>query len=56
MHDLGFFRPEQKEVIQMMYGSDAEEYLLLLESLGDFMEKEVEPAAREVDLKAEFPN
>jgi len=55
MHDLGFFRPEQKEVIQMMYGSDAEEYLLLLESLGDFMEKEVEPAAREVDLKAEFP-
>src|SRR3989441_5124009 len=55
MHDLGFFRPEQKEVIQMMYRSDAEEYLLLLESLGDFMEKEVEPAAREVDLKAEFP-
>ncbi len=39
----------------MMYGSDSEEYVLLLESLGDFMEKDVEPAAREIDLKARFP-
>src|SRR6266852_2591796 len=39
----------------MMYGSDSEEYFLLLESLGDFMEKEVEPAARDIDLKATFP-
>jgi len=52
---MGFFRPEQKETIEMMYGSKAEEYNLLLESLGDYFEKEIEPRAREIDLKAEFP-
>ncbi len=52
---MGFYRPEQKEIIDMMYGSAAEEYNLLLESLGDFFEKEIEPTAREIDLKAEFP-
>jgi len=31
----------------MMYGSASEDYLLLLESLGDFFEKEIEPTARE---------
>ncbi len=39
----------------MVYGFAAEEYLLLLETLGDFMEREVEPTAREIDLKARFP-
>ncbi len=52
---MGFYRPEQKEIIDMMYGSAAEEYNRLLESLGDFFEKEIEPRAREIDLKAEFP-
>ena len=40
----------------MMYGSQSEEYILLLESLGDFFEKEVEPTAREIDVKAKFPS
>ncbi len=52
---MGFFRSEQKELIQMMYGSASEDYILILESLGDFFEKEIEPTARQVDLKAEFP-
>src|SRR6266516_3840818 len=52
---VGFFGPEQKELVQMMYGSASEDYLLLLESLGDFFEKEIEPTARQTDLKAEFP-
>ncbi len=52
---MGFFRGEQRETIEMMYGSDAAEYNLLLESLGDFFEKEIEPTARDIDLKAEFP-
>ncbi len=52
---MAFFRGEQREAIEMMYGSDAAEYNLLLESLGDFFEKEIEPTAREIDLKAEFP-
>ncbi len=53
---MGFFRPEQKDTIEMMYGLAAEEYNLLLESLGDFFEKEIEPRAREIDLKATFPS
>ena len=52
---VGFFGPEQKELVRMMYGSASEDYLLLLESLGDFFEKEIEPTARQTDLKAEFP-
>src|SRR6267143_1337600 len=52
---VGFFGPEQKELVQMMYGSASEDYLLLLESLGDFFEKEIEPTAQEIDVKAEFP-
>src|SRR5712692_10454573 len=52
---VGFFGPEQKELVQMIYGSESEDYLLLLESLGDFFEKEIEPTARQIDLKAEFP-
>ena len=52
---MPFFRNEQKNLIQMVYGFAAEEYLLLLETLGDFMEKEIEPTAREIDLKARFP-
>src|SRR5438270_636562 len=52
---VGFFGPEQKELVQMMYGSASEDYLLLLESLGDFFEKEIEPTARQIDVKAEFP-
>src|SRR6266516_4171103 len=51
---VGFFGPEQKELVQMMYGSASEDYLLLLESLGDFFEKEIEPTARQTDLKAEI--
>ena len=38
-----------------MYGPASDEYVLLLESLGDFFEKEIEPTARDIDLKAEFP-
>ncbi len=52
---VGFFRPEQRDIIEMMYRSEGEEYSLLLESLGDFFEKEIEPRARDIDLKAEFP-
>ena len=52
---MGFYRPEQKDIIEMMYRPAAEEYNLLLDTLGDFFEKEIEPRAREIDLKAEFP-
>jgi alkylation response protein AidB-like acyl-CoA dehydrogenase len=52
---MGFFGKEQKELIQMMYGTGAEDHLLLLESLGEFIEKEIEPTAREIDVNAQFP-
>jgi len=34
---MGFFGNEQKELIQMIYGSSSEDHLLLLDSLGDFI-------------------
>lgn len=52
---MGFLVQEQKELVEMMYGSASQEYLLILDSLGDFFEKEIEPTAREIDAKAEFP-
>ncbi len=52
---MGFFGNEQKELIQMIYGSGSEDHLLLLDSLGDFIEKEIEPTAREIDVNAQFP-
>ena len=52
---MGFLVSEQKELVEMMYGPASQDYLEILESLGDFFEKEIEPRAREIDLKAEFP-
>src|SRR5213594_2312503 len=52
---MGFLIQEQKELVEMMYGPVAEDYLLILDSLGDFFEKEIEPTARQIDVKAEFP-
>src|SRR5881296_4560050 len=52
---MGFLIQEQKELVEMMYGPAAEDYLLILDSLGDFFEKEIEPTARQIDVKAEFP-
>lgn len=52
---MGFLAPEQKEAVEMMYGRASQDYLEILDSLGDFFEKEIEPKARQIDLKAEFP-
>ena len=52
---MGFLVQEQKELVEMMYGPASQDYLLVLDSLGDFFEKEIEPTAREIDVKAEFP-
>lgn len=52
---MGFLVPEQKELIEMMYGSSSPDYLEILESLAGFFEREIEPTARTIDLKAEFP-
>src|SRR5260370_38203226 len=51
---VGFFGPEQKELVQMMYGSASRDYLLLLESLGDFFDREIHPTAARIDLRADW--
>src|SRR5207247_6527301 len=52
---MGFLVKEKKELVEMIYGPASQDYLLILESLGDFFEKEIEPTARQIDVKAEFP-
>ncbi len=52
---MGFLVPEQKELVEMMYGPASQDYILILDSLGDFFEREIEPNARQIDAKAEFP-
>lgn len=52
---MGFLAQEQTELVEMMYGPASQDYLLILDSLGEFFEKEIEPTARQIDVKAEFP-
>jgi alkylation response protein AidB-like acyl-CoA dehydrogenase len=52
---MGFLVQEQKELVEMIYGPASQDYLLILDSLGDFFEREIEPNARQIDAKAEFP-
>lgn len=52
---MGFLAQEQTELVEMMYGTASQDYLLILDSLGEFFEKEIEPTARQIDVKAEFP-
>src|SRR5207245_9359013 len=46
---------ERKELIRMMLGTSSECDLRLLDPLGDFIEKEIAPTAREIDVNAQFP-
>jgi butyryl-CoA dehydrogenase len=50
-----FVTAEQKNVIRMMYRTDADEYISLIDSFGDFVQKEILPTAEAVDKTATFP-
>jgi butyryl-CoA dehydrogenase len=49
-----FYLNEQKNVIEMLF-PDAEEYNLILESIGSFIEKEILPTGKKVDQEEIFP-
>jgi alkylation response protein AidB-like acyl-CoA dehydrogenase len=52
---MTLYRAEQRRLIEMMYGEKAYEYSLLLESFGNFLEKEILPTARRIDEERLFP-
>ena len=49
-----FYIKEQRNIIEMLF-PDAGEYNLILESIGNFAEKEILPAAKRVDQEEMFP-
>ena len=49
-----FYTMEQKNIIEMMF-PDAEEYNLILGSIGDFVEKKILPHAAKIDEEEIFP-
>ena len=49
-----FYIKEQRNIIEMLF-PDADEYNLILESIGNFAEKEILPAAKRVDQEEIFP-
>jgi len=52
---MTLFSAEQGNIIRMMYPGKYEEYSSILESFGDFIEKEILPTAEEIDRNATFP-
>ena len=52
---MTLYRSEQRRLIEMMYGAAAPDYSLLLESFGNFLEKEILPSARKIDEERTFP-
>ncbi len=49
-----FYTKEQKKIIEMLF-PDAGEYNLILESIGNFVEKEILPDAKKVDQEEIYP-
>jgi len=49
-----FYTREQKNIIEMLF-SDAGDYNLILESIGNFIEKEILPGAAKIDKEEIFP-
>ncbi|MHB8566299.1 MAG: acyl-CoA dehydrogenase family protein [Nitrososphaerales archaeon] len=52
---MTFYTKNQKNIISMMYLDHANEYNQLLESFGDYVEKQILPSAKLIDKDAIFP-
>ncbi len=52
---MTYFSEEQRNVIRMLYPAKYEEYSLILESFGDFVQKEILPTAESIDKNGTFP-
>ncbi|MDG6995395.1 MAG: acyl-CoA dehydrogenase family protein [Nitrososphaerota archaeon] len=52
---MPFFVDEQRKIVSMLYPSHSSEYNELLESFGEFVQREIVPTARQVDKSGVFP-
>jgi butyryl-CoA dehydrogenase len=52
---MTFYTDEQSKIISNLFQNQAQEYNELLESFGDFVEKEILPTARTIDRQGTFP-
>ncbi|MFQ6055496.1 MAG: acyl-CoA dehydrogenase family protein, partial [Methanosarcinales archaeon] len=50
-----FYIKEQRNILEMMFPENFEEYNLMLESIGTFVEKKILPYAEKIDKEAIFP-
>lgn len=53
--NVSLFRRQHRDLIAMLYPGRLPEYSLLLESLGEYLEKEILPTARRIDEERTFP-
>jgi len=52
---MAFYTEDQRKIISVLYPDHAEEYNELLESFGEFQEKEILPTAEKIDMEGTFP-
>ena len=52
---MGFLTSQQKTIVRMMYPEKFDEYSAILQSFGDFVEREILPTAKGIDHSATFP-
>ncbi len=52
---MTFYTEEQSKIVSCLFPDQAQEYNQLLESFGDFIEKEILPNARAIDRQGSFP-
>ena len=52
---MPFYTSEQSKIISSLFQDQAHEYNQLLESFGDFLEKEIAPTAKTIDKQGIFP-
>ncbi|MDH2901382.1 MAG: acyl-CoA dehydrogenase family protein [archaeon] len=52
---MAFYTEEQSKIISSLFPDQAQEYNQLLESFGNFVEKEILPTARTIDRQGIFP-
>jgi butyryl-CoA dehydrogenase len=52
---MPFYTEEQSKIVSNFFSNQAQEYNQLLESFGDFVEKEILPTAKTIDRQGVFP-
>src|SRR5271165_2595128 len=52
---MTFVTPEQRDIIRMMYSDNHQDFSIILNSFGEFVEKEILPTAEQIDRTSSFP-